>query len=130
MMKWRKNFFSCCHKRRTKKLFCIALPIRGQILDLQIQSALRCSTSELQKFYGERGRFWVNMLLLGSIMSFSKHQHLSLKKILFLITTDVQFSERSSFEYQLRKATKSAGNNGLEIHRRHRLIFRLLVRRS
>lgn len=130
MMKWRKNFFSCCDKRRTKKLFCIALPIRGQILDLQIQSALRCSTSELQKFYGERGRFWVNMLLLGSVMSFSKHQHLSVKKILFLITTDVQFSERSSFEYQLRKATKSAGNNGLEIQRRHRLIFRLLVRRS
>ena len=63
-------------------------------------------------------------------MSFSKHQNLSLKKILFLITTDVQFSERSSFEYQLRKATKSAGNNGLEIQRRHRLIFRLLVRRS
>ena len=130
MMKWRKNFFSCCPRRRTKKLFCLALPIRGQILDLQIQSALRCSTSELQKFYGERGRFWVNMLLLGSIMSFSKHQHLSLKKILFLITTDVQFSERSSFEYQLRKATKSAGNSGLEIQRRHRLIFRLLVRRS
>ena len=130
MMKWRKKFFSCCPRRRTKKLFCLALPIRGQILDLQIQSALRCSTSELQKFYGERGRFWVNMLLLGSIMSFSKHQHLSLKKILFLITTDVQFSERSSFEYQLRKATKSAGNSGLEIQRRHRLIFRLLVRRS
>lgn len=63
-----KNFFSFCHKRRTKKLFCLALPIRGQILDLQIQSALRCSTSELQKFYGERGRFWVNMLLLGSIV--------------------------------------------------------------
>lgn len=56
-------------------------------------------------------------------MSFSKHQHLSLNKNLFLITTDVQFSERSSFEYQLRKATKSAGNNGLEIQRRHRLIF-------
>ena len=130
MMKWRKIFFSCFHKRRTKKLFCLALPIRGQILDLQIQSALRCSTSELQKFYGERGRFWVNMLLLGSIMSFSKHQHLSLKKNLFLITTDVQFSERSSFEYQLRKATKSAGNNGLEIQRRHWFIFRLLVRRS
>ena len=125
-----KKIFFVLHKRRTKKLFCLALPIRGQILDLQIQLALRCSTSELQKFYGERDRFWVNMLLLGSIMSFSKHPTSFSKKNLFLITTDVQFSERSSFEYQLRKATKSAGNSGLEIQRRHRLIFRLLVRRS